>query len=60
MSIQISLNSIPDMVDPEKKKEVMDGIVAEIMARMKAEGMSQEDILATIEQVKNQEIEEEE
>ncbi len=52
MSIQISLNSIPDMVDPEKKKEVMDGIVAEIMARMKAEGMSQEDILATIEQIK--------
>jgi len=38
----------------------MDGIVAEIMARMKAEGMSQEDILATIEQIKNQEIEEEE
>jgi len=57
---QILLNSRPDMLDPEKKKEMMEGIVTEIMARMKAQGMSQEDILATIEKISKQGIEEEE
>ena len=57
---QILLNSRPDMLDPEKKKEMMEGIVTEIMARMKAQGMAQEDILATIEKISKQGIEEEE
>ena len=57
---QILLNFRPDMLDPEKKKEMMEGIVTEIMARMKAQGMSQEDILATIEKISKQGIEEEE
>jgi len=48
------------VLDPEKKKEMMEGIVTEIMARMKEQGMSQEDILATIEKISNQGIEEEE
>ena len=48
------------MLDPEKKKEMMEGIVTEIMARMKAQGMAQEDILATIEKISKQGIEEEE
>ena len=49
-----------DMLDPERKKEMMEGIVTEIMARMKAQGMSQDDILATIEKISKQGIEEEE
>jgi len=48
------------MLDPERKKEMMEGIVTEIMARMKDQGMSQDDILATIEKISKQEIEEEE
>lgn len=48
------------MLDPEKKKEMMEGIVTEIMARMKEQGMSQDDILATIEKISKQGIEEEE
>ena len=48
------------MLDSEKKKEMMEGIVTEIMARMKAQGMSQDDILATIEKISKQGIEEEE
>ena len=48
------------VLDPEKKKEMMEGIVTEIMARMKEQGMSQEDILATIEKISKQGIEEEE
>ena len=48
------------MLDPEKKKEMMEGIVTEIMARMKEQGMSQDDILATIEKILRQGIEEEE
>jgi len=48
------------MLDPEKKKEMMEGIVTEIMQRMKDQGMSQEDILATIEKISKQEIKEEE
>ena len=48
------------VLDPEKKKEMMEGIVTEIMARMKEQGMSQEDILATIEKISKQGIKEEE
>ena len=48
------------MLDPEKKKKIMEGIVTEIMQRMKDQGMSQEDILATIEKISKQGIEEEE
>ena len=48
------------MLDPEKKKKIMEGIVTEIMQRMKDHGMSQEDILATIEKISKQEIKEEE
>ena len=48
------------MLDPEKKKEMMEGIVTEIMARMKEQGMSQDDIFATIEKISRQGIEEEE
>jgi DNA-binding transcriptional regulator YhcF (GntR family) len=58
--IEILPQSRPDMLDPEKKKEMMEGIVTEIMARMKAQGMSQDDILATIEKISKQGIEEEE
>ena len=58
--IEILPQSRADMLDPERKKEMMEGIVTEIMARMKAQGMSQDDILATIEKISKQEIEEEE
>ena len=47
------------MLDPEKKKEMMEGIVTEIMARMKSQGMSQEDILETIEKISKQGIKDE-
>jgi len=58
--IEVLPQSRADMLDPERKKEMMEGIVTEIMARMKAQGMSQDDILATIEKISKQEIEEEE
>ena len=58
--IEILPQSRADMLDPERKKEMMEGIVTEIMARMKAQGMSQDDILATIEKISKQGIEEEE
>ena len=58
--IEILPQSRADMLDPERKKEMMEGIVTEIMARMKAQGMSQDDILATIEKISKQRIEEEE
>ena len=58
--IEILPQSRADMLDPERKKEMMEGIVTEIMARMKAQGMSEDDILATIEKISKQEIEEEE
>jgi len=58
--IEILPQSRSDMLDPEKKKEMMEGIMTEIMARMKAQGMSQDDILATIEKISKQGIEEEE
>ena len=59
ISVEILPHSKPDMLDPEKKKEMMEGIVTEIMARMKAQGMSQEDILKTIEKISKQGIEDE-
>ena len=59
ISVEILPPSKPDMLDPEKKKEMMEGIVTEIMARMKAQGMSQEDILKTIEKISKQGIEDE-
>ena len=58
--IEILAQNRHDMLDPEKKKEMMEGIVTEIMARMKEQGMSQDDILATIEKISRQGIEEEE
>ena len=58
--IEILPQSRADMLDPERKKEMMEGIVTEIMARMKAQGMSQDDIIATIEKISKQGIEEEE
>ena len=58
--IEILPQSRADMLDPERKKEMMEGIVTEIMARMKDQGMSQDDILATIEKISKQRIEEEE
>ena len=58
--IEVLPQSRADMLDPERKKEMMEGIVTEIMARMKDQGMSQDDILATIEKISKQEIEEEE
>ena len=58
--IEILPQSRADMLDPERKKEMMEGIVTEIMARMKDQGMSQDDILATIEKISKQGIEEEE
>jgi|TARA_Y100000389_G_scaffold87556_1_gene84070 DNA-binding transcriptional regulator YhcF (GntR family) len=42
------------MLNPEKKKEMMEGIVKEIMQRMKDQGMSDEDILKTIEKISKQ------
>jgi len=43
------------MLNPEKKKEMMEGIVKEIMQRMKDQGMSDEDVLKTIEKISKQE-----
>ena len=49
-----------DMLDAEKKKEMMEGIITEIMARMKAQGMSEEDILKTIDKISKNPLGEEE
>ena len=46
------------MLDANKKREMMEGIVNDIMQRMKEQGMSQEDILKTIEKISKQEKEE--
>ena len=46
------------MLDANKKREIMEGIVNDIMQRMKAQGMSQEDILKTMEKISKQEKEE--
>ena len=43
------------MLDANKKREMMEGIVKDIMQRMKEQGMSQEDILKTIEKISKQE-----
>ena len=47
------------MLDANKKRELMEGIVNEIMQRMRDQGMSEEDILKTIEKISKQENEEE-
>ncbi|MDB4850281.1 hypothetical protein OAH42_02105 [Nitrosopumilus sp.] len=47
------------MLDANKKREMMEGIVNEIMQRMRDQGMSEEDILKTIEKISKQENEEE-
>ena len=47
------------MLDANKKREMMEGIVNEIMQRMRDQGMSEEDILKTIEKISKLENEEE-
>jgi len=42
------------MLDAVKKREMMEKIVNDIMQRMKDQGMSQEDILKTIEKISKQ------
>jgi len=42
------------MLDAVKKREMMEGIVKDIMQRMKDQGMSDEDILKTIEKISKQ------
>ena len=42
------------MLDAVKKKEMMEKIVNDIMQRMKDQGMSDEDILKTIEKISKQ------
>ena len=42
------------MLDANKKREMMEGIVKDIMQRMKDQGMSEEDILKTIEKISKQ------
>jgi DNA-binding transcriptional regulator YhcF (GntR family) len=42
------------MLDAVKKKEMMGKIVKDIMQRMKDQGMSDEDILKTIEKISKQ------
>ena len=45
------------MLDAVKKKEMMEKIVNDIMQRMKDQGMSDEDILKTIEKISKSESE---
>ena len=47
------------MLDANKKREMMEEIVKNIMARMKEQGMSDKEILKTIEKITKQGIEEE-
>ena len=47
------------MLDANKKREMMEGIVKDIMQQMKDQGMSQEDILKTIERISKQAKEDE-
>tara|TARA_B110000438_G_scaffold254366_1_gene260549 strand:- start:252 stop:395 length:144 start_codon:yes stop_codon:yes gene_type:complete len=47
------------MLDANKKKEMMEGIVKDIMQRMKVQGMSEEDILKTIKKISKQSEEDE-
>ena len=45
------------MLDANKKKEMMEEIVKNIMARMKEQGMSDKEILKTMEKISKQGIE---
>jgi|TARA_B110000438_G_scaffold262022_1_gene273072 DNA-binding transcriptional regulator YhcF (GntR family) len=47
------------MLDANKKREMMEGIVKDIMQRMKDQGMSEEDILKTIDKISKQAKEDE-
>ena len=42
------------MLDAKKKREMMEEIVKDMMQRMKDQGMSEEDILKTIEKISKQ------
>jgi DNA-binding transcriptional regulator YhcF (GntR family) len=42
------------MLDSNKKMEMMEEIVKEIMQRMRCQGMSEEDILKTMEKISKQ------
>ena len=48
------------MLDANKKRKMMEEIVKNIMARMREQGMSEKEILKTIEKISKQGIEEEE
>ena len=47
------------MLDAVKKKEMIEGIVKEIMQRMKDQGMSEEDIIIAMEKISKQAEEDE-
>ena len=47
------------MLDAVKKKEMIEGIVKDIMQRMKDQGMSEEDILKAMEKISKQAEDEE-
>jgi len=47
------------MLDANKKREMMEEIVKNIMARMKEQGMSDKEILKTIEKISKQAEEDE-
>jgi len=47
------------MLDANKKREMMEGIVKDIMQRMKDQGMSEEDILKAINKISKQAKEDE-
>ena len=47
------------MLDAVKKKEMIEGIVKDIMQRMKDQGMSEEDILIAMEKISKQAEDEE-
>ena len=47
------------MLDAVKKKEMIEGIVKDIMQRMKDQGMSEEDILIAMETISKQSEEDE-
>ena len=42
------------MLDAVKKKEMIEGVVKDIMQRMKDQGMSEEDILISMEKISKQ------
>ena len=42
------------MLDAVKKKEMIEGIVKDIMQRMKDQGMSEEDIIIAMEKISKQ------